>query len=374
MKTGALWWRVDGQESDWKNGQAALDWAEAYLHRADGMYFADEEVDGLHTPSRGTETCSVVETMFSMRAVYEVTANITFMDRLETLAFNSLPAALWPDVTSNVYHHANNQIETGAGGPYAYDLYFCCSANVHQGWPKFLFSAVHLQPSEPDTVVVSGYSPSSSTLPDGSTLDIGGTYPFADTATVSLSAGEDAATTAPPKAYNIRLRIPCWSENASVTVETWGWSSSAQVAPPCAFFNASMSTGSKLTVTFVNKIRLYEWSKSTLAGQSLIQGGGIEVHRGALTYALRPASTTLRGNPSGGVQPYPQSLPRGGRADGGWSNITKSQVSLLSCCCRCCRRFHIAAAACQLTVSTIHLPLLPGHDSAQYHMELWNLR
>ena len=102
MKTGALWWRVDGEQADWKNGQAALDWAEAYLHRADGMFIADEEVEGQHTPSRGTETCSIVETMFSMRAVYEVTANITFMDRLETIAFNSLPAALWPDASANV--------------------------------------------------------------------------------------------------------------------------------------------------------------------------------------------------------------------------------------------------------------------------------
>ena len=39
--------------------------------------------------------------MFSMRVLYEITANITFMDRLERLAFNSLPAALWPDVTAN---------------------------------------------------------------------------------------------------------------------------------------------------------------------------------------------------------------------------------------------------------------------------------
>jgi hypothetical protein len=32
-----------------------------------------------------------------------VTGNITFMDRLERIAFNSLPAALWPDATTNVY-------------------------------------------------------------------------------------------------------------------------------------------------------------------------------------------------------------------------------------------------------------------------------
>ena len=62
---------------------------------ANGMYYADEEVAGGNNPSRGTETCSVVETMNSLRVMYEVTGNITFMDRLERVAFNSLPAALW---------------------------------------------------------------------------------------------------------------------------------------------------------------------------------------------------------------------------------------------------------------------------------------
>jgi hypothetical protein len=104
-KTGPLWWRVDGLQQDWDNGQAAIEWSEAYLHRADGMYFADEEVDGEHTPSRGTETCSVVETMFSLRVNYEITGNISFMDRLEVVAFNALPAALYPDATTNVYVH-----------------------------------------------------------------------------------------------------------------------------------------------------------------------------------------------------------------------------------------------------------------------------
>ena len=70
MKTGALWWRVDANETDRDNpevaldwaglslslslslslcfslslSEIALDWAEKYLHMADGMYFADEEI------------------------------------------------------------------------------------------------------------------------------------------------------------------------------------------------------------------------------------------------------------------------------------------------------------------------------------------
>lgn len=276
-KTGPLWWRVDGLQADWDNGQAAVEWSEAYLHRADGMYFADEEVGGMHTPSRGTETCSVVETMFSLRTNYEITGNVSFMDRLEKVAFNALPAALYPDATTNVYHHANNQIETGSGAPYAYDLYFCCSANVHQGWPKFMFSAVQLQGAE--TVVVSGYSPSVSTLPDGNVITVTGSYPFADTALVTVA-----------KPANLRLRVPCWSKSASVRIGQ----AAALTAPPCGFLNVSaklLAPNAEINVTFVNEIRLYEWKTSSLDGQDLIAGGGVEVHRGALLYALRPPST-----------------------------------------------------------------------------------
>jgi hypothetical protein len=45
-----------------------------------------------------------------------------------------------------------------------------------------------------------------------------------------------------------------------------------------------------INITFTNKIRLHEWHTSTLDGQSLIEGGGIEVHRGPLLFALRPES------------------------------------------------------------------------------------
>ena len=36
-----------------------------------------------------------------------------------------------------------------------------------------------------------------------------------------------------------------------------------------------------------------EWKASALDGQSLIQGGGVEVHRGPLLFALRPESTDV---------------------------------------------------------------------------------
>jgi DUF1680 family protein len=171
-RLGSLWWRVSGSSDDFNNAQLALDWAEKYLHMSDGMFMADEEVEGLNSPSRGTETCTVVETMFSMRTAFEITGNITFMDRLERIAFNALPAALWPDVTSNVYHHSSNQL-FAVGPPFGYSLWFCCTSNVHQGWPKFVMSAVHTDTAT-KSLVISGYSPSISDVPGFGTVNISG--------------------------------------------------------------------------------------------------------------------------------------------------------------------------------------------------------
>ena len=44
MKTGALYWRTSGNEVDLHNPYTALMWSEEFLHMADGMYLADEEV------------------------------------------------------------------------------------------------------------------------------------------------------------------------------------------------------------------------------------------------------------------------------------------------------------------------------------------
>lgn len=284
LKLGALWWRVSGAQSDWDNPAAALQWADSYLHMADGMYMADEEIGGHHTASRGTETCSVVETMFSMRIVYEITGNITYMDRLEKLAFNALPAALWPDVTANVYHHGSNQLQAAAG-QYAYDLYFCCTANVHQGWPKFVLAAVHTA-AEPGVLVVSGYSPSTTTLQDGAIVAIADGYPFSDNVTFTYTPTSTSTTTV------LRLRIPCWTTNATVTMGEQGIQGVAFLAPACRFFDVALpAAGTRpvsVKIAFAYPVRIYKWQPSTLDGQSLIQGGGVEVHRGPLLYALRP--------------------------------------------------------------------------------------
>lgn len=123
-----------------------------------------------------------------------------------------------------------------------------------------MLSAVHLLPpattsptvlkSDADTtaavgtVVVSGYSPSVSTLPDGNVVTIGGEYPWADSATITLT-----------KTAALSLRVPCWSANATVVVGA----ATPRTAPACAFFNlSSVVGGATVNITFANEIKTCE--------------------------------------------------------------------------------------------------------------------
>ena len=60
-------------------------------------------------------------------------------------------------------------------------------------------SAVHTLANA--TVVISGWAPSVSTLEDGNSVTVGGQWPFADNATVTVT-----------KPTALALRVPCFSE------------------------------------------------------------------------------------------------------------------------------------------------------------------
>lgn len=125
---------------------------------------------------------------------------------------------------------------------------------------------------------MSGYSPSISTLSNGRTVTISGQYPFSDNVTVTVTGGSAEV--------QLRLRIPCWVQSASV-------SSGGQLigtGQPCTFFSVKTAVGSPVQVTFHNQIRVRVWHNSSVDGQSAINNGAVEVHRGALLYALRPTS------------------------------------------------------------------------------------
>merc|ERR1712178_167170 len=73
-----------------------------------GVWSAHEELGGIE-PNCGTETCAVVETMNTMAELFSYFGDIEYLDRVEEVAFNRLPAAyLHGSMWALTYFHKTN--------------------------------------------------------------------------------------------------------------------------------------------------------------------------------------------------------------------------------------------------------------------------
>ena len=77
-----------------------------------GMFGADENArPGYNGPRQAAETCSMVEFMHSDEMLAGITGDPVWLDRAEDVAFNSLPAAMTPDLKGLHYLTAPNQVQ-----------------------------------------------------------------------------------------------------------------------------------------------------------------------------------------------------------------------------------------------------------------------
>ena len=190
--------------------------------QAGGRFSGDEHLAG-KSPSRGTELCSVVEYMFSLEELYEIFGDNTLADRLERLAYNSLPGTTTPDFWAHQYDQQANQVISSAAkrdwstnGDYSniYGLmpnFACCLANMHQGWPKFAVS-MWMATNDNGLALVS-YGPSVVKAKVGNAKEVTITedtnYPF--NGTVKLTINTEKAVRFP-----IYLRIPGWADSVTI--------------------------------------------------------------------------------------------------------------------------------------------------------------
>lgn len=124
-------------------------------HGAIPAHFNGDEVLAGNSPTRGAELCSIVEAMYSYEVLFSVTGDTAWLDRLEDAAFNSLPAAMSPDMWTHQYDQMANQMAcvafkngshftTNSPDAHIYGLepnYGCCTANMGQGWPKLALTS-----------------------------------------------------------------------------------------------------------------------------------------------------------------------------------------------------------------------------------------
>ena len=187
-----------------------------------GIFSCDEHLNGT-SPEKGTELCTVVEAMFSCEEIMRITGDLGWADLLESLAFNALPATVSGDGCSHQYDQMVNQTScTIAPRGWYNNLddsnifglepnFGCCTANMHQGMPKFASSQWLVDGS---SYICTSLFPSRCLL-DGRTgleVRIESSYPFTGNAEVHISASE-------PVRAGICFRIPCWAKDASCSAE-----------------------------------------------------------------------------------------------------------------------------------------------------------
>ena len=209
-------------------GRLAAQWMatlDRFHGQAAGVFSGDESLAGL-SPSQGTETCAVVEYLYSLETLLSAFGEAALGDRLERIAFNALPAPFKSDMWARQYDQQANQVvcKLAPDGERIYTNnhadsnlfslegnFGCCTANMHQGWPKF---ASHLWMATEDGLAAVAYAPCEvQTTVTGQTVTIieATEYPFRDQVRFTVK-------TAAPATFSLRLRVPAWAEKATVAV------------------------------------------------------------------------------------------------------------------------------------------------------------
>jgi DUF1680 family protein len=280
LKTSGVWWWFSRDPAD----RDAIDQLFKVMDAAhllpNGLHAGDEHYAG-RSPVQGTELCAVVEGMFSLELLTAIRGDAAFADRLEKMAFNGLPGTFDAAMWAHQYDQQPNQVlvdvhrrDWTTNGPQSnlYGLepnFGCCTANFHQGWPKF---TAHLWMATPDDGLAAvAYAPS-----EVSTVVRGGVrvrvtedtdYPFRET--IRLRVQPSAAAEFP-----LVLRVPAWATGAAIAVN--GKPEARVQAGGWHKLERRWRAGDTVTLRFPMDVRLSRWYNDSMA-----------LDRGPLVFSLR---------------------------------------------------------------------------------------
>jgi uncharacterized protein len=293
LKTAALWSLVSrdgGDRAATANMIAALDKFEGLPN---GMFSADEHYAG-RNPSQGIELCAVVETLFSLAIDASVLGDAWIGDRMEKIAYNPLPGGQTADQWGHQYDQQPNQVmcslarrDWTTNGPesnvFGLEPNFgCCTANLHQGWPKFAASL--WMASADGGLAVIAYAPSQvHTKINGADVVVEETtgYPFRDRISLAVTTGAKVR-------FPLHLRVPAWANEASITVN--GMKIEGVRGGAYSRIEREWRTGDRVEITLPMKVRAVRGFNES-----------VSVERGPLVFSLRIGESWSRLKQTGPV-------------------------------------------------------------------------
>lgn len=250
-----------------------------------GMYGGDEAIHG-NNPTQGTELCAVVELMFSLEEMSRITGDVQFLDHLERIAFNALPAQITDDFMTRQYFQQPNQVMV-TRALHNFDInhgetdlvyglltgYPCCTSNLHQGWPKFTQNLWHA--TADDGLAALTYSPSEVTARVAGGVRVKMTeetfYPMDGKVGFRLEILDKGRESV---RFPLHLRIPGWCKEAMVRIG--GSEYKRYSGGTIAVIDRLWATGDFVELSLPMCVELETWYENS-----------VSVKRGPLVYALR---------------------------------------------------------------------------------------
>jgi hypothetical protein len=274
VKCGPVWSQVSGVSSDRGAAAHMIEELNRYHGLPNGMFSCDEHLSG-RDPSQGSELCTVVEYMFSLERSLAITGNIALADRLEQLAFNALPGTLTDDMWAHQYNQEPNQVECSlhhkpwvTDGPesnlFGLEPNFgCCTANYHQGWPKFanslwMFSGAQ-EHDRDDGLVAVAYAPSEvHTRIRGTRVHVTEETDYPFRGGIRMSVAPES-----PIAFSLQLRIPEWAAGTTIRVNA------EKITDPApgtfAKVERTWRAGDRVEVEFPMRLRTSRWFNDSIS-------------------------------------------------------------------------------------------------------------
>jgi hypothetical protein len=274
VKAGPVWSLVSGSAGDRSAALTMISELNKYHGLPNGMFSCDEHLAGLN-PSQGSELCTVVEYMFSLEQSLAICGDPSFGDRLEQLAFNALPGTFTDDMWAHQYNQEPNQVECSlhhkpwtTDGPesnlYGLEPNFgCCTANFHQGWPKFTASLFMLSGAQDsvtqDGLVAAVYAPCEvNANVRGTAVSVveETSYPFHGSVRFIINPASAVS-------FPMQFRIPAWAAGTTILVN--GQTEPAPQPGSFARVERTWRSGDRVEIAFPMAPRISLWFNDSIA-------------------------------------------------------------------------------------------------------------
>lgn len=253
-----------------------------------GLYAADENArKGYTDPRQAVESCTVAEMMLSDELLFRYSGDPVWMDRLEEVVYNWLPATMTADLKCLRYLQSPNLAVSDAapkspgvenGGPmFLLDPndHRCCQHNLGMAWPYFVES-LWLATND-NGLMAAAYAPSTVTARVGKgaivTIEETGSYPFDDSVVFKIKTESKVK-------FPLSLRIPSWADgyevsvNGTVVADFTGRSGK----PGFVTIHREWADGDQVKSKFGMPLNVVEWSHPQK---------GVSFMRGPLAFSLQ---------------------------------------------------------------------------------------